>query len=541
MDKRKKEASERDGHIVTSKKEIDKIQDEIDKFKDNISKKQEDQQKINAEVEEKGDKEQIKIQKEVESLKIEHAENKTRVQGLLTEVDRIDQRIEQLDYGKKEHSEKLDRLEKQKKEIERRISSNKKDQSTIESKIDVFKKKHNMAGAADKEKEVEELDKSADHAQDDIQKLRVDEQNLLREKDRLEFKLKSIDERMEKLYSVQSENKKELDKLKQLKLEFKKATTELNTRLNEDSSLSSQLANARNKLLKTQEDLSRLQARTAAIHERTAGGEAIKAILAQKNTISGIYGTVSELGKVKSEYSQALEVAAGGRIRSIIVEDDRVASTCIKFLKEKQLGTATFLPLNKIKQISLSQSIETILKSNGVHGLAQNIVTHDPKFNKVFSYALGGAVIVDNIEVARRIGVGACKMVTLSGDITEVSGAMQGGFRKKSGSGGFLEKDVEDDTKSKEAELSDTQSIVSTLEQRKHENEDAIERLRNTKAHLEADVIRIEKSLHLEDEDLDADKDVKKELEVQVEDMEKELLEFQNNIGRLNQTLMDSK
>ncbi|MBR9690698.1 AAA family ATPase [Candidatus Woesearchaeota archaeon] len=132
-------------------------------------------------------------------------------------------------------------------------------------------------------------------------------------------------------------------------------------------------------------------------------------------------------------------------------------------------------------------------------------------------------------------------MVTVDGDVTEVSGAMQGGFRKRTGAGGFKESDVEEDIKKKEGELKDSQNIVQTLEKRKSENEELIERLRTTKANLEGDIIKIEKSLHLEDGDLDADKKTQNDIEQKLEDVTKGLFEIQNKIGILNQGLVDVK
>lgn len=542
IEKREKEIKKFDDENAGAKKEINAIADEITKFKQEVSIRREEQLKINREIEEKGDKEQLKIQKDLEDLKIDHGQNKTKTQNLIAEIDRTSQRIVQLEYGKKEHAEKFDRLNKQKIELLKRIDQNKREQSQIENRINEFKEKHNIGGASEKEKEIEDLDKIADTHSETIQKLRTDEQNLVREKDKLDFLEKSIDEKMEKVITLQNENKKEIERLKQQKLEFKKATIELNTRLNEDSSFSAQLANARQKLLRSEEEFSKLNAKNEASLERISGNEAIKSILLQKDKIKGIYGTVSELGKVSAEFSQALEVAAANRVFSIVVEDDKIAAHCIKYLKEKQLGTATFLPLNKIKHISQNENLHQILKSDGVKGLAQDIVSYDPKFKNVFSYVFGGAVVVNNIETARRIGVGTCKMVTLDGDLTEVSGAMQGGFRKRTSSvGAFLEKEIEDNLNAKREDISDLQGIISTLEKRKFENEEGIERLRNLKANLEGEIIKAEKTLHLEGDDLDANKKMKNEIDSKSKEVQKNLFEIQNKLGMLNQELMNAK
>ncbi|MEK6836021.1 MAG: AAA family ATPase, partial [Nanoarchaeota archaeon] len=47
------------------------------------------------------------------------------------------------------------------------------------------------------------------------------------------------------------------------------------------------------------------------------------------------------------------------------------------------------------------------------------------------SHVYGNTIVIDNIEVARKLGIGRIRMVTLEGDLVEQSGAMIGGFRKR--------------------------------------------------------------------------------------------------------------
>lgn len=141
-----------------------------------------------------------------------------------------------------------------------------------------------------------------------------------------------------------------------------------------------------------------------------------------------IYGTVGDLLKVDPKYALAIEVAAGNRIKSIVVDNDTIAAKYIKMLKEKKIGIATFLPLNKIKQGFVGN--ETRELSKKTVGLAIDLVKYDPKFKDVFSFVFGNTLVVNNIDEARKIGIGTIRMATLEGDLIETSGAMIGGFRR---------------------------------------------------------------------------------------------------------------
>jgi chromosome segregation protein len=160
------------------------------------------------------------------------------------------------------------------------------------------------------------------------------------------------------------------------------------------------------------------------------GVQAVQGILKNKEMFGTVYGAVSQLGSVASEYLLALDVAAGQQLASVVVSDDKTAEKCIQYLRDNQLGVATFLPLNKIQPRFLPSDLNDILKIEGVFGLAIDLIKFDKKFENIFSYVLGATIVVKDIESARRVGIGKVRMVTLLGDVMEKSGSMKGGHRK---------------------------------------------------------------------------------------------------------------
>jgi len=145
--------------------------------------------------------------------------------------------------------------------------------------------------------------------------------------------------------------------------------------------------------------------------------------------MDGVHGTISELGKTNDKYELALEVCAGARIKSVVTRDDTTAEKCIRALKENKLGIVTFLPLNKIKT-KATGGVSALKKLNGVHGLAIDLIKYNQKYHNAFSNIFGTTLIVDDIQTARKIGIGRIRMVTLDGDLIESSGAMIGGYRR---------------------------------------------------------------------------------------------------------------
>ena len=538
----KKEVKEDlDKNINNNNKKLEKTNSEIDDIKKKIDDKRDQINDINKEIEVKGEKEQVQILKDIEELRIEIATNKTNVENYKKELEKIKQRRNQLKDDSVEVDNKSSGLRSRIGDLEKKKTVIDNELNQIESSIDNFKKKNNLGDIPEIEAEVQEIDKSAEELQDKIQELREKQQNLLREKDKAEYQLDTLDERMLKLKEVKKEHENELIEIKNKRAEFKHATLELNKCLAEDSSLAVQLSKNRDDLTLKREELSKVKARNVGIRERMAGNIAVQKILEQKNKINGIHGTVAELGKVSSKYSLALEIAAGPRMNNIVVKDDKVAAECIKFLKQNKLGTATFLPLNKVKRRSTAADVKSLESTNGVQGIATKFVEYDSKFKVVFDFIFSNTLVVDNINVARRIGIGKARMVTVDGDVAETSGAITGGYRKKRRGIGFQEKEDTADMSKLEADVQKLEDLVAILQKRREENEEKIAELRQEKATLEGEIIKSEKALHLDAGDVDVDKQQKSTLKKQIEKFEADIVKVNADISECNTELAKVK
>jgi len=212
------------------------------------------------------------------------------------------------------------------------------------------------------------------------------------------------------------------------------------------------LERLRNEIRENEQDAIRLEAAQQARGE--SGGKALEAVLAME----GVHGTISDLGKAPKEYTTALNVAAGNKLHFVVCDDDQVAADGIRYLKEERLGRITFLPLNKLKPPVLPP-----LKEPGVIDYAVNLLEYDPKFDKAFGVALGGTVVVDTLERARKL-IGKYRMVTLEGELLEKSGAITGGATKKQAGPRGFGAAVDDEIIRIRSHLAELQGEAATLE-----------------------------------------------------------------------------
>ncbi len=145
--------------------------------------------------------------------------------------------------------------------------------------------------------------------------------------------------------------------------------------------------------------------------------------------IQGVHAPLVKLGQVDEEYSTAMEIAVGGRMSHIVVDDEHVASTCIELLKSSNAGRATFVPLNKIVRCPKSLNLP---KDKGVIDFAINLIDFDDEYLNAFYYAVGDTLVVEDRAAANKL-IGKYRMVTLSGDLFEKSGSITGGAVRKTG------------------------------------------------------------------------------------------------------------
>jgi len=540
IDKKEETKGDFTKKITSQKEKFDKLRAEIDKLRADINEKKAEIKKISDEIEQSGEKEQIDLNKAIEQIRVNIATKQTKIEHAQKEIHRIDQRKEQLSQNLGDIEEKRRTLEAQKKELVERTQSVESQVHDITKRLQEFREKQGLDNEDTLQKEMDSIDHAAEALQKELSAFMQQQQDILREKDKIEFQLQTIDQTIEKVEELEKQHEGELKGLKKAKEEFKKTVLELNNLLNADSADAAQIARLKSEVQKISEESAKLEVKQAGIREHMSGNIAITKVIENAKSIGKVYGRVSDLGSVPEKYTVALEAAASQRINSIVVEDDLCASKAIAMLKRDKLGTATFLPLNKIKPVPITAEMKKLAEIKGVQGFAMELVDYDSKFKDVFSYVFGSTLVVDTLATARQIGVGKIRMVTMEGDLCEFSGAMQGGYRHKR-HGSFREKEMESKIHTIAEELEDARAKLQSLETKRAESEEKIVRLRELKANLEGEIIKQEKSLHLDTGDLESTKQYKKELTAKLTAQSKLMAEIDDKVSEKTDELTNIK
>ncbi|MBS3123480.1 chromosome segregation protein SMC [Candidatus Woesearchaeota archaeon] len=532
--------SKNDLQVEELQNKINASESKINELKTKISEGRNEVVSINQEIEKRGEKEQLKVHHDIEDLKVELAKHKTRISTLKDELGKIKQRKDQLSEELKGLEDKSKSYSYKEKEVQQELSKKHSELKELEENIVQFKKKHKIESSQEIEKEIEDKEKLIEQKQEEINNIRLGQQELLREKDRLDLQLESIDEKIRRVQEIEKENSGQVKELQKFKEEFKASTLKLNQLLDLDSSLSAQVSNAKKKSLDLQQKQHDLNAQSASLRAGIATNQAVRYILENKKQWKGVYGTVAELGQAKKKFALPLEKAAGSKIQHIIVDSDKTASDCIKALQKQKMGSVSFIPLNKIRYGEISSEDKKLLNQDGVHDFAINLISFDSQFKKAFAYVFGNTMVVENLDVARNIGINRLKMATMDGSIAEASGVMRGGFSKPSPLS-FKEEGSLQQLEAVDQEIQETESIISALQVKREANEKEIAYLRNRKAELEAESIKLEKTLHIDTDDLNASQDFKNELIEKSKLNEEKTEEVQRKISHLNKELAELK
>ena len=253
----------------------------------------------------------------------------------------------------------------------------------------------------------------------------------------------------------------------------------------------------------------------------------VKHILkAKENTLSGIHGAVAEVIKVPSKLTQAIETALGASLQHIIVNNEKDGRQAIKFLKQRGLGRATFLPLNVIRARSLSHHIQNVTRNfDGFINIASEAVEVNQTYQAVIDNLMGTTIIVENLKIANELARAIqykARIVTLEGDIVNPGGAMTGGGMRQSKS--ILAQ--KDELATMKTQLNDYEEKTKEFEQQLQKQKEKVETLSNKYVDLSQQYHQLKDTAH--EETLTLDRLKKQETHIKSEHEE---FEFEKNDG----------
>lgn len=503
----------------------------------------------------------IKInQEEIDKLNKEHRQElqnkvddkKDKVNKIKASLEYLHKQIndykDQIKYNKQEQENYKSKINT----IQDRLNIIRKEKTELQRNLDAFNQEYNLIQERIKKEsnnfnnhrliELQQRQSELQTKQGEIKTDKaVQEEKYIQVKSNLEENRKLLEQEINKLQSVKSTSQ---DLLGADLTEKIKSSNYYIERLKEEKKHTElEIQEITEELYKTDKQLSKLEIKKQVSEDQNYG-RAIDAVL--NSNIQGIHDVLVKLGQVENKYSLALETAAGGRLRSLIIQDDYTGQQCIEFLRRNKLGRATFLPLNKFTRVP---DYYNLPRGRGVIDWAFNLIQCDELYSPVFAYAFGQTLVVDNITNARDL-MGQFRIVTLDGDILEKSGAMTGGSQKLTNNIGFGNKEakeiqnLQEYLAKQEANLKSAKNSLKDIEQEIKESEVQLNSLRDKyneyktaneielakNKTLEENINKIKHSLQVNSQEKDSLEDSLKQYEILLKEITYEFTQVSNQL-----------
>lgn len=238
--------------------------------------------------------------------------------------------------------------------------------------------------------------------------------------------------------------------------------------------------------------------------------------------LTGIHGPVSRVISVPKEYSTAIETALGGAMQNIVTDTDADAKRAIAFLKRRDGGRATFLPIATIKPRDFTE--RGLEQCSGFVGIASELCSCEECYKGILSSLLGRIVIAEDLDsaviIAKKYNY-RFRIVTLDGQVVNSGGSLTGGSLAKSA--GLL------------GRASEIESIKKQAQDLKSQYEQSSEKLRQESEHIsriKAELSGTQGDLYTAQSDKVKIEAEKKSRESELESTEKLLAELKTDYER---------
>ena len=435
-------------NIENFKNQIDDILENIEILETNQVRENENLNELQVKKEELKEQVDSLIEKIEETQNLGFEGNQKREQ-YNSEIGVLTERLSNNKENYERYAFEIEDLEKQNKELE------KEQNQKLEKKNNLFTNKEKF------EKELKEKEEELAKYSKTLSEKELEIEN------KKQIVQKNIDDKYEIVGEVNTEkaNYENLEKReKSLKNEIQETISELDsTRTNKEESSKSfyELEKSKNSInnnllkIKSEKDVSsqKLKGYDTKINtyqseyrikesrykflvetekEKEGYAKSVKSLIEatekDSSLAKGVHGVLANLISVDKKYELAIEMTLGASIQNIVTDTEEEAKKLVNYLRDNNLGRASFLPISSVKGQKVS-GINTS-KVDGIIGIASDLIKTDKKYNEIILSLLGRTVIVEDINSAIKLARQNSykfKIVTLKGDVINPSGAISGG------------------------------------------------------------------------------------------------------------------
>ena len=431
--KAKQEAADLEGQMNENQQQILELKAKRDQLIQEKGRLESEKRAYEDSVGEKGSNKLLEVQRAMGDI------NAT-IAGLRSQTDHIKSNTKLLQTQKGE-------LEQNSTEIEKKISSSRMELQQLESQHESILKelesKQRLADASfnaltglrealgEGNKEAEDLERTIGGLNSRILKFDGQIKASATKTDLLTNHLLTLKSRKEEYETVLQNITKRLEDLRAAKVEEEKRASAADTKIADYTAIkkqrSTEIENANAVAKRAALALAEIDTQRTIAQNFASDDKALRLIeeMAKAGTVTGVYGRLADLIKVKKGDLKPVEAAAAGWLKAIVVKDIETAIYCIEVLKKTKVGRIKLIPLKGLqtaKKTPIPREIPEIV------GPMTEQLEFDDKIRPAIEYVFGDTVLTSTQKSAFLTSLKGIRAVAATGDLYEPGGGMETGY-----------------------------------------------------------------------------------------------------------------
>jgi len=409
---------------IDSNSKIKALEKSIAEIDGQIAVKQKRAEEINKEIIARGQGRELELQREITALEgaIEQArsrveEKKRDIAAAQTELNSLLLEKQRAGDEVKGAAQRIRDVSAELNAVQELLKREQADFNALTKQSDSFSSGYHAA-----RQEMERLESDMDAVNKTLQDLHVSVETQKKQQSLLEAEASRL--LAGEFGSWDSQKKALEENISNLEHEVKSREKRVNDLFNREKELNERLQTLDDAILEARERVSESEVRLRAAGD--VGGKAVEAVMALRERMKGIHGTLQELIGFDAKYSLPISVALGPRLQYVVADSVKTAGKVIDYLKENRLGRLSFIPLDKIEARALSREERGLEKEKGAVGFLIDLIEFDGRFKKAMEYVCANTLVMRDFETAEGL-IHQARLVTMGGELIEQSGLVSGG------------------------------------------------------------------------------------------------------------------
>lgn len=210
--------------------------------------------------------------------------------------------------------------------------------------------------------------------------------------------------------------------------------------------------------------------------------------------LKGIYNVIGNLIDTNDKYKKAISVSLGSASSTIVADNENSIKEAINYLKNNNIGRATFFPLNIIKSRTIDSETKLLIDGEKVISTADKLIKYDLKYKNIIENQFGNVIVCNNLDSANELSKKInhkYKVVTLDGELLHVGGAITGGNDSRQNNIISIKYEYEQAIKNEEKlenEIKDFEVEINNIDEKIKISEEKIYLINKEKINIESKI-----------------------------------------------------